>query len=559
MTAESTPPDRARVVELFDRVVDLPAEDARRILDAECAGAPEIRREVLELLAFDADRERSARPLGEATTRPDPGARREAAGPAAPAEPATVGRFRVTGRLGAGGMGVVYEGVDPTLGRAVALKLVLAGGGEEGRVRLLREAQAMARVAHPNVVPVYEVGYHEDGVFVAMELVPGQTLGAWAKAEARPWREALRLLVQAGRGLAAAHDAGVLHRDFKLENVLVGADGRARVLDFGLARAVDLPAEAPAAAGAEGGALDEALTAAGAIMGTPAYMSPEHFAGAVEPASDQWSFAVSAWRLLYGELPYRGNLLAIRAQVLEGPPPALARAEELPAAVVQAIQRGLARAPEDRFPSVAAMVDALESVLAVDPEADASVSRTQRRRAAVAITALGAVNLLGAGVRTGFRYDIGLPGVIVQGAVGLVVCVAIIGLLRRSLLRTRYNRRIMAFVVVLLGGHLAHRLYALARDLSVVDTLRTDAIFTVALAGLAAFTIERWIGWIAALALGYLAITLASAWAAVPGFGVLLVAAIGLGIHFWREPRRDSGEGAGSSGSSQSGSGRRSG
>ncbi len=414
--------DRARIAELFDRVADLPPAEARRVLDAECADAPDVRREVIELLAFDPGR--SAAPLAEASTRPDPGARRD---PPPTADPSAIGRFRVTGRLGAGGMGVVYEGVDPTLGRAVALKLVLAGGGEDGKARLLREAQAMARVAHPNVVPVYEVGYHEEGVFVAMELVPGQTLGAWAKEAPRPWRDALRLLVQAGRGLAAAHDAGVLHRDFKLENVIVGSDGRARVLDFGLARAVDVPASPAEPADEARAPLDVALTAAGAIMGTPAYMSPEHFGGEVEPASDQWSYAVSAWRLLFGELPFRGNLLAIRSQVLEGPPPVPARADELPPAVVQAVRRGLARAPEERFPSVAAMVDALESVLLVDPEADASVSRSQRRRAAV------------------------------------------------------------------------------------------------------------------------------------PGFGVMLVAAIGLGIHFWREPRRDSGEGGGSSGSSQSGSGRRSG
>src|SRR5262249_38146209 len=149
-----------------------------------------------------------------------------------------LGRYVVLERLGAGGMGVVYSAYDPELDRSVAVKLLRpdASVRADGRTRLLREAQAMAELAHPNGVPVHDVGAFGDQVFVAMELVRGRTLRDWLAAARRRWREVLDVMVQAGRGLAAAHAAGLVHRDFKPENVLIGADGRARVVDFGLAR-----------------------------------------------------------------------------------------------------------------------------------------------------------------------------------------------------------------------------------------------------------------------------------------------------------------------------------
>ncbi|MCX4247390.1 serine/threonine-protein kinase [Paraliomyxa miuraensis] len=161
--------------------------------------------------------------------------------PGSEADPTTIGRYRVEGQLGAGGVGMVYAAHDPVLERRVAVKLLRSDrletmAGPAGD-RLREEAQAMARLAHPNVVTVYDVGEHEGGVYIAMELVEGRSLRGWIGETARPWREVLSAYFQAGRGLAAAHDVGLVHRDFKPGNVLMGRDGRVRVLDFGLAMA----------------------------------------------------------------------------------------------------------------------------------------------------------------------------------------------------------------------------------------------------------------------------------------------------------------------------------
>src|SRR5438093_1628073 len=165
---------------------------------------------------------------------------------------APVGRYLLERELGSGGMGVVYAAYDPELGRKVAIKLVrpASGGMDLGKARLLREAQAMAQVTHPNVVAIHDVGTVEDQVFIAMEYIEGSTLGEWLAARERSWREITSMFAQAGRGLAAAHAKNIVHRDFKSDNVWVGEDGRARVLDFGLARAMRGAGELPQSAGA---------------------------------------------------------------------------------------------------------------------------------------------------------------------------------------------------------------------------------------------------------------------------------------------------------------------
>ncbi|MCA9663106.1 MAG: serine/threonine protein kinase, partial [Myxococcales bacterium] len=201
-------------------------------------------------------------------------------------------------------MGVVYAAHDPELDRKVALKLVRVGAsGSEERQRLLREAQAMARLAHPNVVAIFDVGERAGEVFLAMELVDGETLRAWI--ERGPPRSAvLDALIDAGRGLAAAHAKGLVHRDFKPDNVMIDGDGRVRVMDFGLAREVErAPARADEeAAAATTSALGADLTLTGALLGTPAYMAPEVFAGAAADArADVFAFAVVLWEALYGE------------------------------------------------------------------------------------------------------------------------------------------------------------------------------------------------------------------------------------------------------------------
>ncbi|MFZ6182377.1 protein kinase domain-containing protein [Nannocystis pusilla] len=262
-----------------------------------------------------------------------------------------VGRYVVIDRVGAGGMGVVLAAYDPELDRRVALKLLAAG--PESSVRLLREAQALARLSHPNVVQIHDVGVHDGQVFLAMELVAGQTLRAWLEAGPRPWRTIVRVFVEAGRGLAAAHAAGIVHRDFKPDNVLIGADGRARVADFGLARQLeggDASAPKGAAAAAPSTAFAVPLTQSGVLLGTPAYMSPEQFdGGRADARSDLFAFCVALYEALYGRRPFRADdlttlLAKIRAGALAEPP----AASPVPRAIFEQLRRGLAYAPADR-------------------------------------------------------------------------------------------------------------------------------------------------------------------------------------------------------------------
>src|SRR5450432_3722105 len=169
-------------------------------------------------------------------------------GQATLARGATIGRYVVLGLVGRGGMGEVYAAYDPELDRKVAVKLLRIKSGNgvsmtEGRQRTLREAQAIARLSHPNVVVAYDVGTFEDKVFIAMEFVDGNTVTFWLEQQPRTWKEILRVFIDAGRGLIAAHEKGLVHRDFKPDNVMVGRDGQVRVMDFWLARQVaDKPA-----------------------------------------------------------------------------------------------------------------------------------------------------------------------------------------------------------------------------------------------------------------------------------------------------------------------------
>ena len=238
---------------------------------------------------------------------------------------ATLGRYVILERLGEGGMGVVYSTYDPELNRRVALKLVrrVPGRGSTEQARLLREGQALARLSHPNVVAVYDVGVHDDRVFVAMELVEGETLRAWVARASRTWREILGVFVQAGRGLAAAHAAGIIHRDFKPDNVLVGADGRVRVADFGLAHEEGAPLVATGVVGGEvssEGASSMSLTARGSLVGTPRYMSPEQIGReSLDARTDQFAFCASLWEALHGSPPFGSeDLLDLYRDIRDG-------------------------------------------------------------------------------------------------------------------------------------------------------------------------------------------------------------------------------------------------
>lgn len=270
---------------------------------------------------------------------------------------ACVGRFVVLGRLGAGAMGVVYAAHDPELDRKLALKLLRPGGGDaDAGARMLREAQALARLAHPNVVAVHDTGTHAGRVWIAMEFVAGQTLTAWARARARRWPEVLRALEQAARGVAAAHAASLVHRDLKADNVMVGDDGRVRVMDFGLAHGRQ------AARVGESLALSQRITRVGAIQGTPATMAPEQWIGAeVGPPADQFAWCVTAWELLYGEPPFpRDSLPALARAVCSGQRRAPPRGRRIPAWLRRVLERGLAVQQAARWPDMGGLLAAIE-------------------------------------------------------------------------------------------------------------------------------------------------------------------------------------------------------
>ncbi len=274
-----------------------------------------------------------------------------------------ISRYVVIEPLGAGAMGVVYAAYDPELDRKVAVKLLRADratSAERTRARLLREAKAMAQISHPNVVQVHDAGTFQERVFVAMELVPGETLRAWTSRAARPWREVLDVFAQCARGLAAAHAAGLVHRDFKPDNVLVTADGRAKVTDFGLARAEVEEDDAPAAGG--DAHLFRSATRTGALRGTPAYMAPEQLAGETADArSDQFGFGVALFEALAGARPFEGKTVGeLRGAIAAGPADAARALRDVPNAVRRAVERTLRVAPGERFASMDEVAALLE-------------------------------------------------------------------------------------------------------------------------------------------------------------------------------------------------------
>ena len=270
-----------------------------------------------------------------------------------------IGRYVVVGTLGSGASGTVYRGYDPQLQREVALKWLRPDAPDElGQKRLLREARAMARLDHPNVVAVHDVVADGETITLAMECVPGTTLSKWLETPRRI-PEILATLIAAGRGLAAAHAIGLVHRDFKPDNVLVAPDGKVKVTDFGLVKPGSLEAEPDSASDPEREP-DPAITELGLVVGTPRYMPPEQCEqGLVDARSDQYAFCVTLWRALCGEHPFRGAGAALLEAKLAGAPK-LPDSVAVPSRVARALARGLAVRPEDRFASMEALLDQLE-------------------------------------------------------------------------------------------------------------------------------------------------------------------------------------------------------
>jgi len=288
-----------------------------------------------------------------------------------------VGRYLILKQLGRGGMGVVYKAYDPKLDRRIALKLLSVRrrdpvAANRARERLLREAQALAQLSHPNVVSAYDVGTIDEDVFVTMELVEGQTLPRWRQKNHPSVRQILAVMIAAGQGIAAAHQAGLIHRDIKSDNIIVGEDGRVRVLDFGLARA----ATGEDASQSQSGSLsdgqragsaekkpsaDETLTGEsrlrshltldGAVLGTPGYMAPEQYLSLdLDEFSDQYSYCVTFYEMLYGRLPVRAKKFKqFKNRVTSGkidPAPADSR---VPMRLRKILLRGLSVTKEARF------------------------------------------------------------------------------------------------------------------------------------------------------------------------------------------------------------------
>ena len=311
-----------------------------------------------------------------------------------------LGRYVVLDKLGEGGMGAVFSAHDQELDRKVALKVLTMndapqGQSSQGQARLLREAQSLAKLAHPNVVGLHDVLSLDGRIVVVMELVEGQNLKSYLRARSRPQSEVLALFDAAGRGLSFAHQKGIVHRDFKPENVLVGVDGRVRVADFGIARSVSASeADAKTSTGTLSPdapplwkePTERSLTQLGQVIGTPAYMAPELFRGQpASPRTDQFSFAVALYEALAGQRPFQGTLVERIAQGEQGRFAAPPSGVKLRPYVLRALTRALASQPESRFQGMEALLEALRR----DPE------RVRRRRLALGA---GVVVLLGLGI-----------------------------------------------------------------------------------------------------------------------------------------------------------------
>lgn len=325
-----------------------------------------------------------------------------------------IDRYQILGLIGTGGMGAVYKAYDPELDRSIAIKIlsVLPQAGETAsrpQVRLMREAQALAKLNHQHVVSIFDVGTYEDSVYIAMEYVKGTTLREWLKKSNPTQPEIIRVLTDAGQGLQAAHSEGIVHRDFKPENLIVGENGQIKVLDFGLARAAghedpsptpDEPAYKPDSSSGEK-FLSTPVTQFGAKIGTIAYMAPEHFQSQeLDEKTDQFSFCVTLFEALYGKRPFSGRTVEelgnnTCAGRIEFP-----QRHDVPKWIEDTLRTGLSVSKTNRFASLAALLD----VLGHDPLEEKRKRRASRNRRLLVTTLLALTIILPVGVWYGLRY-----------------------------------------------------------------------------------------------------------------------------------------------------------
>ncbi len=287
-----------------------------------------------------------------------------------------LGRYTLLEQIGAGGMGTVFAARDPRLDRRIAIKVLRTPADDpSARAELLREAQALAMLSHPNIVPIYDVGIADGIVWLAMAELRGGSLTTWLARE-RPWAEQIAMFVAVGRGLAAAHDAGLVHGDFKPLNVLLDGRGEPCVVDFGLARRTEFAPASDPRASAEAVPRHDESTRDGLVRGTPAYMAPEQLCGQpLDARTDQFAFCVALFTALYGRHPFVDDDAADRPIVIK---PLLARIERgriasrgstrgIPRSLDRALVRGLAALPGDRWPSMHRLVDRLERAIRPRP------------------------------------------------------------------------------------------------------------------------------------------------------------------------------------------------
>ena len=413
--------------------------------------------------------------------------------------------------LGRGGMGTVVAAHDRRLDRRVALKfLTRAGQDEVARERLLREARSLARLSHPNVVAVYEVGEAKGMPFLAMELVEGQSLREWLRADEEPADQAedaspsppptrleiLDMFLAIGRALAAAHDLGIVHRDFKPDNVLVGSDGRPRVVDFGLARlglaqGFDSPAPRPASSASLEGSPGGSLTRTGTLLGTPAYMAPEQWIGLpIDARSDQFSFCVALFHALYGQPPFSGDSMEkLQDAVCDHEPLPIARSDRVPDDLHAAILKGMSKDPDERWPAMEPLLEAIEGALARVQPGLFSTRPTLFLRLLLPLfwaTPLVWFVLERLAVVTYAAHSWAL----VSGA-QLLAIMAVVLALRNVIVEQLGDRRIIGMPVLLAFFVLAHRALALTSETSLAAMFAYDFVAIAGVGLVVAFLIER--------------------------------------------------------------------
>lgn len=392
----------------------------------------------------------------------------------------SIGRFLLLRKLGEGGMGEVYLGYDEKLDRKVAIKLLLASSEpEESQKRTLREAQALARLSHPNVVAIYEVGQVDGDVFVVMEHIDGVTLLDWQNDPARSVEEILQAYISAGRGLAAVHASGMIHRDFKPHNAMIDNQGRVRILDFGLAHARG-SAIAKSSEDVASNALTSQLTADGAIAGTPAYMSPEQFMGGdLDARSDQFSFCVALYEALYKQLPTGTNAQSnVKIPALAGtfvPPP---ERVDIPSQISGAIMRGLSQDSNQRFADMDELLMQLEFAPRTDPTGQA------RQRILYGVLLFVAMGAWMMAPKEWFQRQY-LPRTAVLMTI-TVASVSALGayLFRNTLLRNPFHRDRIVFLFIMGGAIFGNRVIGMLHgdspeNIAIRDLLSTwlGAIF----------------------------------------------------------------------------------